>query len=125
MSIDRVIEKNLCQLKITIRCCSPLGTDCPKKFCYSIQHDECHWHIPHGVSGTVPIEKASRTVQVKVDVVPQKYGELPIPIVNVTQHSRRRTSVRGSGQEDVFVPVNKSLVYNSSRGMRIYVYSDS
>ena len=125
VSGDRVTEKTLCQLKITIRCCSPLGTDCPKKFCYSILHDECHWHILQGVSGTAPIEKASRTVQIKVDVVPQIYGELPIPIVNVTHHSRRRTSVKGSGQEDVFVPVNKSLVYNSSRGMRIYVYSDS
>ena len=148
VSGDRVKEKTLCQLKITIRCCSPLGTDCPKKFRYSILHDECHWHVLQGVSGTAPIEKASRTdechwhvlqgvsgtapiekvsrtVQIKVDVVPQIYGELPIPIVNVTHHSRRRTSVKGSGQEDVFVPVNKSLVYNSSRGMRIYVYSDS
>ena len=51
--------------------------------------------------------------------------ELPVPIVNITEHSRRRTLVKGSGQEDVFVPVDKSLVYNSSRGMRIYVYSDS
>ena len=98
-----------------IRCCSPLGTDCPKKFHYTIQ---C-------VNGTAPIEKASRTVQIKVDIVPQMYGELPVPVVNITEHSWRRTSVKGSGQEDVFVPVDKSLVYNSSHGMRIYVYSDS
>ena len=122
---DRVIEKSLCQLKIIIRCCSPLGTDCPKKFRYSILHNEFHWNILQGVNGTAPIEKASRTVQIKVDIVPQIYGELSVPIVNVTEHSRRRASVKGSGQEDVFVPVDKSLVYNSSRGMRIYVYSDS
>ena len=125
VSSDRVIESNLCQLKMIIRCCSPLGTDCPKKFHYTIQYDDVYWHIPQGVNGTAPIEKASRTVQIKVDIIPQMYGELPVPIVNITKHSRRRTSVKGSGQEDVFVPVDKSLIYNSSRGMRIYVYSDS
>ena len=125
VSSDRVIESNLCQLKIVIRCCSPLGTDCPKKFCYTILYDDVYWHIPHGVNGTAPIEKASRTVQIKVDIVPQMYGELPVPIVSITEHSRRRASVRGSGQEDVFVLVDKSIVYNSSHGMRIYVYSDS
>ena len=56
--------------------------------------------------------------------MPQMYGELPVPVVNITEHSRRRTSVK-DGQEDVFVPVDKSLVYNSSCGLRIYVYSDS
>ena len=88
-------------------------------------YDDVYWHIPHGVNGTAPIEKASRTIQIKVDIVPQMYGELPVPIGNITEHSRRRASVRGSGQEDVFVPVEKSVVYNSSHGMRIYVYSDS
>ena len=122
---DRVVESSLCQLKITIRCCSPLGTDCPKKFRYSIVHNEFYWRIPQGVNGMAPIEKASKTVQIKVDIVPQMYGELPVPIVNIIEHCRRRASVKGSGQEDIFVPVDKSLVYNSSRGMRINVYSDS
>ena len=125
VSSDRVIESSLCQLKTIIRCCSPLGTDCPKKFYYAIQYDDVYWHIPHGVNGIALIEKASRTVQIRVDIVPQMYGELPVPIVNITKHSRRRTSVKGSGQENVFVPVDKSLVYNSSRGMRINVCSDS
>ena len=124
-SCDRVIEGNLCQLKIIIRCCSPLGTDCPKKFHYTVLYDKSYWHIPHGVNGTAPIEKASRTVQIKVDIVPQMYGELPLPTVIVTDHCRRRASVKGSVQEDVFVPVDKSLVYNSSCGMRMCVYSDS
>ena len=122
---DRVIENSLCQLKITIRCCSPLGTDCPKKFRYSILHDAFYWRIPQGVNGTAAIEKSSRIVQGRVDIIPQMYGELPVPIVDVTEHCRRRASVKGSGQEDIFVPVDKSLVYNSTRGMKIYVYSDT
>lgn len=122
---DRVTENSLCLLKIVVRCCSPLGTDCPKKFRYSIAYEGFSWRVPQGVSGTAPIEKASRIVQIKTDIVPQMFGELPIPSVNITEHSRRRNSVKGSGQEDVFVPVDKALVYNSSCGMRIYVYGDS
>ena len=122
---DRVIENSLCQLKAIIRCCSPLGTDCPKKFHYSILYDDLYWRIPQGVNGTASIEKSSRIVQIRVDIIPQMYGELPVPIINVTEHSRRRASVKGSGQEDIFVSVDKSLVYNSTRGMRIYVYSDT
>ena len=69
------------------------------------------------MNGTAPIEKASRTVQIKIDIVPQMYGELPVPVVNITEHSRQCTSVKDSGQEDVFVPVDKSLVYNSCRAI--------
>ena len=71
------------------------------------------------------MENTSRTVYINVDVVPQMYGELPLPIVDITEHSRRRASFKGSKQEDVFVPVDKSLVYNTSRGMRVCVYSES
>jgi len=53
------------------------------------------------------------------------YGELPVHIVNVTVNSWRHASVKGSGQEDIFVSVDKSLVYNSTCGMRIYAYSDT
>lgn len=122
---DRVMEGNLCQLKIAIRCCSPLGTDCPKKFRYSIDYDDSCWNILNAVNGTASIEKVFRVVQIKVDIIPQKCGELPIPIVNINEHCRRRPSVKGSVQEDIFVPVDKALVYNESCAMRIYVYSDS
>jgi len=119
-----VTENNLCQLKVVIRCCSPLGTDCPNKFHYSILHDS-YWRVLEGESGTALVENTSRTVYINVDVVPQMYGELPLPIVDITKHSRRRASYKGSKHEDVFVPVDKSLVYNTSRGMRVCVYSES
>ena len=122
---DRVIENSLCQLKAIIRCCSPLGTDCSKKFHYSILYDDFYWRIPQGVYGTASIEKSSRIVQIRVDIISQTHAELPIPIVNVTEHSWRCASVKGSGQEDIFVSVDKLLVYNSTCGMRIYVYSDT
>jgi len=118
-----VIENNLCQLKVVIRCCSPLGTDCPNKFHYSILHDS-YWRVLEGESGTALVE-TSRNVYINIDVVPQMYGELPLPVVDITEHSKRRPSLKGSKQEDVFVPVDKSLVYNTSRGMRVYVCSES
>ena len=119
-----VTENQLCQLKIVIRCCSPLGTDCPNKFHYTILHDS-YWRVLEGESGTALVENNSKTVYINIDVVPQMFGELPLPVVDITKHSRRRPSLKGTRQEDVFVPVDKSLVYNASRGMRTFVYSEA